>query len=308
MARARRPCSSTITGRPSSRRSGRCTAGRWRASATSPLWWSGTPTFRRCRYFSPRPPAPTPYAVTAPSCIQMLGLPDIQTAFRNAMLHEPDPRLLAEIVDDGPGARARLDIYRHHVLTTLTGVLTSAYPVVRRLVDPRFFAYAADCYIRGELPEGPCLHEYGASFPAFLAGFPPCRDLGYLPDVARLEWALHAARHADEAPPLEPSRMAAIPPERTPSLALVVNPSLAYLESPWPIDEIWRANQPERDPASVDLAAGGARLEVRRRADGVVFRALDPPTFAFRQALARGATLTEAAELAFERQGDFPLG
>jgi len=101
--------------------------------------------------------------------------------------------------------------------------------------------------------------------------------------------------------------MAAIPPEQTPWLALVVDPSLAYLESPWPIDEIWRANQPERDPASVDLAAGGARLEVRRRADGVVFRALDPPTFAFRQALARGATLTEAAELAFERQGDFPL-
>ena len=237
----------------------------------------------------------------------MLGLPEIQTAFRNAMRGEPEPRLLAEIADDGLGARARLDVYRHHVLTTLTEVLMAAYPVVTRLVDPRFFAYAADRYIRGELPTSPCLHEYGPSFPEFLAGFPPCHDLEYLPDVARLEWALHAARYADDAPALDPSRMAAVPPEQTPWLALLVHPSLAYLESPWPIDEIWRANQPDRDPVVVDLAAGGAQLEIRRRADDVVFRALDPPTFAFRRALARGATLAEAAERGFERQADFPV-
>ena len=44
-------------------------------------------------------------------------------------------------------------------------------PVVCRLVDRRFFAYAADPYIRAHPPAGPCLFEYGATFPDFLAAF-----------------------------------------------------------------------------------------------------------------------------------------
>lgn len=238
----------------------------------------------------------------------MLALRELQTAFRRAVQGEPDASLLAEIAEDGLGAGARLDIYRHHVLTTLTDVLTSAYPVVCRLVDPRFFAYAADRYIREHLPGSPCLFEYGASLAEFLAEFPPCRDLAYLPDVARLEWALHAARYADEAQALDPSRVAAVPPDQTPWLVLSLQPSVSYVDSRWPIDAIWRANQPEGDSgAPVDLAARGAQLEIRRDVDDVVFRSLDRATFAFRHALAQGQTLAEAADLAFAIGPDFPL-
>lgn len=238
----------------------------------------------------------------------MLALRELQTAFRRAVQGEPESALLAEIVEDGLTAGARLAIYRHHVFTTLTDVLMSTYPVVCRLVDARFFAYAADRYIREHLPGSPCLFEYGASLAEFLARFPPCRDLAYLPDVARLEWALHAARHADEASPLNPSRLAAVPPDETPWLTLRLDPSVAYLASPWPIDEIWRANQPERDGSdAVDLAAGGARLEIRRHADDVLFRALDASTFAFRHALAHGQPLGEAAACALAVRADFPL-
>jgi Putative DNA-binding domain len=173
---------------------------------------------------------------------------------------------LAEIADDGLAAAARVDIYRHHVFTTLTDVLTSTYPVVCRLVDPRFFAYAANEYIPDHLPESPCLFEYGASFPDFLATFPPCRHLAYLPDVGRLEWALRAARHTDDPPGLEPARLASVPSAETPWLGLRLDPSVAFIDSPWPIDRIWRSNQPGSDPeATVDLAAGGARLEVRAK-------------------------------------------
>ena len=238
----------------------------------------------------------------------MLALCELQAAFRRAVQGEAEPALLAEIAEDGLTAGARLDIYRHHVLTTLTDALMSAYPVVCRLVDPRFFAYAADRYIREHLPASPCLFEYGASFPEFLAGFPPCRDLAYLPDVARLEWALHAARYADDGTALDPARLAAVPPDETPWLGLRLDPSVAYVDSPWPIDEIWRRHQPENDGGDpVDLAAGGAQLEIRRHADDVVFRSLDPSTFAFRRALAQGQTLAEAADRAMALRADFPL-
>jgi hypothetical protein len=237
-----------------------------------------------------------------------LTLRDLQAAFRRAMQGEPEAALLAEIVENGLATAGRLAIYRHHVVATLTDVLTSTYPVICRLVDPRFFAYAAHDYIREHLPASPCLFEYGTSFPEFLAAFPPCRHLEYLADVARLEWALHAARHADDPPALEPAQLASVPTHETPWLVLQLHPSVAFIGSPWPIDRIWRANQPGSDPeATVDLAAGEARLEIRCQGDDVVFRTLDAPTFAFRRALAEGLPLAGAADRALTLQPDFPL-
>src|SRR5262245_53926427 len=127
----------------------------------------------------------------------MLALHELQTAFLRPMLGPAESQLLEVIVRDGLLPAARLQIYRHHVLTSLTDVLQTTFPVICRLVDERFFRYAADAYIRQYPPEAPCLFEYGAHFPAFLATFPPCRHLEYLEDVARLEWALHRAMHAE---------------------------------------------------------------------------------------------------------------
>jgi hypothetical protein len=47
--------------------------------------------------------------------------------------------------------------------------------------------------------------------------------------------------------------------------------------------------RPDAD-AAVDLDAGGATLEIRRIDDDVVFWRLSSDVFAFRNALARGAT------------------
>ena len=238
----------------------------------------------------------------------MLALPELQAAFARALRDAPGPEVLEEIAGDGLEPAARLAIYRHHVRTTLAGVLLSAFPVVARLVDPRFFAYAADRFIGRCLPAGPCLFEYGGAFPAFLADFPPCRDLDYLPDVARLEWALHAARHADDAAPLDPARLGAVPPEQTPWVILRLDPSACYVSSPWPVDAIWRAAQAEADDGPpVDLGAGGAHLEVRRSGEDVGFRSLDPATFAFRRALQEGQPMAAATDRALAIQPAFPL-
>jgi Putative DNA-binding domain len=59
-----------------------------------------------------------------------LTLRELQAAFQRAVQGEPEEAFLAEIADDGLAAAARVDIYRHHVFTTLTDVLTSTYPVV----------------------------------------------------------------------------------------------------------------------------------------------------------------------------------
>jgi hypothetical protein len=242
----------------------------------------------------------------------VLRLPELQAAFGRALLAGDesgvDARLEDAIAGDGLSAGARLSIYRHHVVDTLTAVLEAAYPVVTRLVNERFFAYAADQYIRDHPPAGPCLHEYGASLPEFLEAFPPCRPLLYLPDVARLEWALHRAQHAEDAVAIHPTLLRELGIDEVMRVTFQLHPAVSLLASRWPIDEIWRANQPDADPdVTVDLAQGGVRLEVRRDGDDVVFRALDATGYAFRRSLGEGRPLEEAVVAATQLDDSFDL-
>ncbi len=238
----------------------------------------------------------------------MPTLREIEAAFSRALLGGDETLASAEVVGDGLAPGARLQIYRHHVFTTLTAALRASYPVVCRLVDERFFGYTADQYIRSHPPRGPCLFEYGATFPEFLAVFEPCRHLRYLPDVARLEWALNAALHAEDVEPLDPGQLRGLRESELPTLTLRLDPSLTLLSSRWPIDRILRANQPDADPGIVvKLAVAGVQLEVRRIGDDAVFRALDRPTYAFRRALAEGRCVEEAAAAALVLDDSFDL-
>ena len=236
----------------------------------------------------------------------MSSLRELQAGFCAAILGDDGAGVAAAVVDDDIGASARLAIYRHHVFASLTAALEATYPVVTRLVDRRFFGWAADRYVRARPPAGPCLAEYGGDFPAFLAQFPACAHLPWLADVARLEWAMNVALHAPDAATLEPIALQALEPRALARLTLRFESSLTLIRSAWPIDAIWRANQPASDGV-VDLGAGAARLEVRRLGDDVVFRTLPSGAFAFRAALAAGQTLEAAVERAFDAEPGFDL-
>lgn len=242
----------------------------------------------------------------------MLTLRELQSEFRHALLEdvdgEPASALGAEILADGLSSEARLGIYRHHVLTTLTATLEGTYPVAARLVGDGFFAYAADSFVRRHPPDGPCLFEYGAGFADFLASFPPCRDLVYLADVARLEWAMNAALHADDAHALGLGSLGDMSAEAIATVTLRLHPSLTLLGSPWPVDLIWRANQPDADAgATIDLRAGSVCLEVRRLGDDVVWRSLPAAEHAFRAALAAAEPLERASHWALAVDPGFDL-
>jgi hypothetical protein len=237
----------------------------------------------------------------------MHALPDLQKRFRDALLDDDVSAVEADIVDDGLTPAARIAIYRHHVLTSLIDVLAGVYPVVRRLVDPRFFAYAADVFIRQEPPASPCLSEYGASFADFLGAFPPCRDLPWLADVARLEWALSRSAGAADAVPLDARMLTGLSAEESAALRLAFDPSVAYLRSRWPVDAIWRAHQAEGTPAEVDVSTGAIELEIRRLDDDVVLRRLDAVAGAFRRSLAAGYPIAAAADAALSIDGGFDL-
>lgn len=237
----------------------------------------------------------------------MLALRDLQARFTDSLFATEDPTLLDLVDGDGLDARARLAVYRHHVLTTLTATLEAAYPVVCRLVDRRFFGYAADAFIRRHLPTEPCLAEYGAGFPDFLASFPACVALPYLPDVARLEWAVHTAKPHSDAASLDLARLRRVDPRDMAQLRFVPDPSVVFLTSPWPVDKIWKAHQEGMSKALPGLQDGAVCLQVHAVGETVAMRVLEPATFAFRDALARGLTLGEAADVTRESHPSFDL-
>ena len=237
----------------------------------------------------------------------MLALRELQARFTDSLFATEDPTLLDLVDGDGLDARARLAVYRHHVLTTLTATLEAAYPVVCRLVDRRFFGYAADAFVRRHLPTEPCLAEYGAGFPDFLASFPACGAIPYLPDVARLEWAVHAAAQHSDAASLDLARLRCVDPRDMAQLRFVPDPSVVLLASPWPVDRIWKAHQEGTSEALPGLEGGAVCLQIHVVGETVAMRVLEPATFAFRDALTRGLTLGEAAGSALERDPSFGL-
>jgi len=224
----------------------------------------------------------------------MPSLGELQLALGAALLDRTGARVAGEIVDDGVPAEARLAIYRHHVMTTLTDAVRSVYPVVCRLVDERFFAYAADEFVRRHPPASPCLTEYGAGLPDFLAEFPPCQGLAYLPDVARLEWAIHAAHHADDVVTVAAPSLRDVDPARVGDLVFRLDPSLTLIASRWPIEAIWRAHQARDEIGWISLDAGGQHVQVHRRGHDVEVSALPAAVYAFRKDLVAGVRLADA--------------
>jgi hypothetical protein len=231
---------------------------------------------------------------------------ELQLQLRRAVLGSEPTELVPNIREDGLPPAARLAIYRNHAVSTLGAVLRGAFPVVCRLVDGRFFAYATHEYLREHPPHSRCLVDYGADFADFLAGFEPCKHLPYLADVARFEWALNVAATIQEASPLSIAALAAVRPEEAARLVLCLQPSVSYFASRWPIDAIWQANQQNEVP-TVDLASDGACIEIRRAGDTVAWRQLEPGLFAFRAALADGLALGSAVVAATMKDPAFDL-
>ncbi len=237
----------------------------------------------------------------------MLSLPELQRAFA-AAVYTGDEKITAHVRPGRFPAARHLQVYRNNVFESLSGALKAVYPVVERLVGAGFFAYAADGYIRGFPPTSGNLHDFGGRFAGFLAGFGPARELAYLPDVARLEWAWHRAFHAADADPLALARLAAIAPEQYGQLRFRLHPSAQLVASDYPLLRIWQVNQPDYPgDTGVDLTDGGVRLLVVRRGLEVVIEPLSAGDDALLRAVAAGRHFEDASTAALAAQPDYDL-
>ena len=156
----------------------------------------------------------------------MPSLPELQAAFARAVI-ERDERPLADwiVAQRGLDAQARIGIYRTNVMGNYRSALREVYPVVLALVGEPFFNRAADSYASRHPSRSGDLNDFGGEFGDFLAGWPSAAQLAYLPDMARLEWAVERAFHAADAARLDLQALAAVPQEMLPTLRFELQPA-----------------------------------------------------------------------------------
>lgn len=239
----------------------------------------------------------------------MRSLREVQRGFTAAALFGETTAIADLAVVAGKlGAAARIAVYRNNLLGNYRRALAATYPVVRRLVGGSFFQAAVDAFVRAHPSVHGDVNRYGGELARFLAGYPPASTLKYLPDVARVEWAIDQANIAADAPSLDVAALAAVPVEAVGELRFGLHPSVEVIESRYPILRIWQVNQPDyAGDDRVDLGEGGDRLLVRRAVDGVTIERLAPGEHAFLAALARNAPLHDAEKRAVGADASFDL-
>jgi hypothetical protein len=240
----------------------------------------------------------------------MQSLPELQRAFAAALIAGDEQPLQDCIIGaSSMHAASALAVYRNNVFSNYRKALRDDYAAVLALVGEGFFQGACDAYIRHHPSPSGDLNDFGCAFARFLDSWPPAGQLAYLPDVARLEWAIHLAFNAADAIALELASLAQVAPERVPQLRFDLHPSAQLIRSAYPVASIWRvstdaAGTDER----VDLDAGEDRLLVIRRVSGVAIESLAPGEWAALQALSQGCDLEEAHNRAVSADSAFELG
>ena len=239
----------------------------------------------------------------------MRSLRELQRGFSAAALLG-DTAALADLgIVAGPlDATARIAVYRNNVLGNYRRALAATYPVIRRLVGGQVFDALIETFVRAHPSRHGDVNRYGGELAGFLASHPPMSKLAYLPDVARVEWAIDQANIAADAPPLDLVALAAVPAEAYGELRFTLHPSAQIVASRYPVFRIWQVNQTDyAGDDRVDLEEGGDMLLVRRATDGVTLERLAVGEYAFLTALAESARLHDAEQRAAGADASFDL-
>jgi len=227
-----------------------------------------------------------------------------QTQFRDALLNPAAP--VPDGLVDGAGAPTvkRFAVYRNNVTVALVEALRSTFPVLLKLLGDQNFDQLARLFARQHPPDSPLMMQYGAEMPLFLQGFEPLRHIGYLPDVARLELALHRSYHAADCTAFDPGELAALSPDVLMRSTLTLAPAVEVVRSPWPLFDIWRFNTVDGAEKPRAVAQG---VLITRAAFDPVPHAVTPADAAWLRAIAAGDTIGAAMDAATEEDADFDL-
>ncbi|HXS04721.1 MAG TPA: DNA-binding domain-containing protein [Rhodanobacter sp.] len=234
------------------------------------------------------------------------NLSELQAGFARAMIDGAAPALLPWIGTRGIEPAARLQIYRNAILATQVASLVASFPAVERMLGVDCFDGWATRYAAWHGSRSGNLQNLGDDFADYLEARPELSGLGWLGDLARLDWLrqctmLAADAEAPDAASLQAALSAA---GDDPFLHLL--PCVHAIAAPFPVLDLWRyCESPET--LAVDLAGGAQGVLLWREDDQVAMQACTPTAVALVTALKQGNRVSAAVEAAHALDADAPL-
>jgi hypothetical protein len=233
------------------------------------------------------------------------SLAALQQSFGAALL---DAAALPKLASRLKGDAGRLGIYRGNMASAWRRALASAYPLLRRLLGDARFASLAHAYGRAHPAQDPDLNRFGAGLADCVADD---EERPWLPDLARLEWAVHSAWYAPdakEAPDDGPrAALAALSPQQFEASRAVLHPSLRLHASSWAMAAFWLAQQADgADVSGEPRRQPGHGLVLRARWQ-VAVREIGAAEHAALARLASGASFGAAFDAGFDVDEDAPI-
>jgi hypothetical protein len=246
-------------------------------------------------------PVRQPAAEVTGACGDDAAIAGHQQAFATA-LFQPDTAvpLLARLKGD----EHRLALYRGNLTATWDKALSAAYPVLRQLVGAEFFSALSRAYGMAHPSTDADLNQFGGTFASFLENFEHVVGYPYMPDMARLEWALHRAYFAPDASGID---ITALSPEQLEAACFHLHPACSLFNSGWAVVPLWLAHQ---SGSGVDFPAQMAAPSfavVARPHWKAELAPLSQAAHAALAVLSEGGTFGAALDAAFELDDDFDV-
>lgn len=192
--------------------------------------------------------------------------------------------------DRGVSAGDRLGIYAHAQFARLHEVLRDDFGALRAAIGEEAFHDFAKLYTMAHPSRSFSLRFAGERFPEFLAGpvvEPFCSRWPFAADLARFEWMLVDLFDAPDDRPLEREALAAIAPERWPSLRFALVRASQIVRFDWPVHSLHAAWSADRELPPI--APAQTVVLFHRRRERVVHRAIAPLEAQALGLVARGA-------------------
>lgn len=192
-----------------------------------------------------------------------------QQLLLDALLAWPAKNAIKNIANkiDDTGARG-LKAYQANGHALAHSALQAAYPVVAQLMGAEGFVDLARALWHAQPPTRGDIAQWGGGLPDFLERSAQLQDEPYLPDVARVEWALHLCAGAPDAEP-DLATFGLLTTHAPTHVQMRLAPGCAVLRSAWPVASIVGAHL----EGSPSLQEAGAQLRRGEAQDAVVWRA-----------------------------------
>ena len=208
-----------------------------------------------------------------------------------------------------------LRAYRANAQAQCEISLQAVYPILQQLLGEENFMRLAQDFWADMPPTRGDLAQWGGDLAVYLAQVPQLQELlqdcPFLPDVARLEYALHCAATATDAV-LDLQSFEVLAQEEPSDLGLHLTPGCALLRSAHPVVSIARLHDARlsdaHEAARVAITEGASQNALIWRCGfRPMFEAIDAAPAALIEATLQGQSIALALDAALSQASDFDL-